>query len=246
MAYRFHSAKDREAVAFISAIFSYGNVKLIQNSLGRIFSNFENKFVDELKTLSEVNLRKRISSIYYRFYTETDIYYLLLYLKKIYSENESLEKYYLQVLSDEEHISETIFKDWNSFLSTHYFSNGLKFMIANPKLGSANKRLNMFLRWVVRKDNIDLGMWSIIKPENLLFPLDTHTSRICYYLGLCETEKADSKNVIEVTKSLLKINPSDPVKYDFAISRLGILNECPRKKNAEKCFKCKLFAVCQR
>lgn len=165
----------------------------------------------------------------------------------VYSKYDSLEDYFFQKRNTEKmDYHQVIFDSWNQFIEKVPKSNGLKFMMSNPSLGSANKRILMFLRWMVRKDNIDLGIWKEIRPDQLLFPLDTHTSRICYYLGLTNSETANLKNSQLITENLKNICREDPVKFDFAISRLGILQECPKRKNIEKCYNCTLYNVCQR
>jgi len=243
---KYQHSIDKEAVGFISSLFSYGSVQQIILVLNRLFSQFENNFVNNLVNCSVQDLKDKTSGLYYRFYSEFDILVLLKFMKMVYSEHESLETYFLNGIDKKVNYHQLIYNKWDQFLVNQPKSNGLKFMLSNPVLGSANKRLLMFLRWMVRKDNIDLGIWKIIKPAQLLFPLDTHTSRICFYLGLSENENANLKNALIITKNLKYICEDDPVKYDFAISRLGILRECPKRKNIGKCFNCTLFNVCQR
>ena len=237
---------DKEAVGFISSLFSYGSVPQIKSILNRLFSQFENNFVTNLVNCTEQELKYKTSGLYYRFYSEFDILVLLKFLKMVYSKHESLQTYFFNGIANKVNYHQLIYDNWKQFLENHPKSNGLKFMLSNPVLGSANKRLLMFLRWMVRKDNIDLGIWQTIYPSQLLFPLDTHTSRICFYLGLSENENANLKNALIITENLKKICEDDPVKYDFAISRLGILHECPKRKNIGKCINCTLFNVCQR
>ncbi len=242
----YQRSQDKEASGFTSALFSYGSIPQIQLVLKKILSQFGNNFVENLVASSEKDLKGITSGIYYRFYTDNDIFVLLKFLKMVYSKYDSLENYFFTGQAENGNYHQLIFNRWNQYLENEPKSNGLKFMMSNPLLGSANKRLLMFLRWMVRKDNIDLGLWKLIAPEQLLFPLDTHTSRICYYLGLTNSETANLKNAQLVTENLKFLCKEDPVKFDFAISRLGILQECPKRKNIEKCFNCSLYNVCQR
>ena len=95
-------------------------------------------------------------------------------------------------------------------------------MIPNPQNGGAMKRMNMFLRWMVRKGPVDLGVWNFIKPSELLIPLDVHVARISREMGLLTRKSNDFKAVKELTNNLKKICPSDPVKYDFAMFGYGV------------------------
>ena len=112
--------------------------------------------------------------------------------------------------------------------------------------GSACKRLNLYLRWMVRRgDNLDFGLWTDVDPAKLIIPLDTHVARISRYIGLTERKSCDWVAAEEVTCSLRILDPKDPVKYDFAICRLGILDDCPSKRDHEKCKLCTLADVCK-
>jgi uncharacterized protein (TIGR02757 family) len=117
--------------------------------------------------------------------------------------------------------------------------------LSDPASGSACKRLNLFLRWMVRPDDgLDLGLWAPVRPDQLVIPLDTHEARISRYLGLSDRRTVDWKMAVEVTEGLRRLDPSDPVRYDFALSRLGILDECPRRRDPVKCRRCPLVPVC--
>jgi len=122
---------------------------------------------------------------------------------------------------------------------------GVRTFFADPKNGGACKRLNLFLRWMVRPDDgIDLGLWAPVRPDQLVIPLDTHVSRLSRYLGLSRRRTADWKMAAEVTEGLRALDPQDPVRYDFALSRLGILDACPRRVDPVKCAACSLVPVC--
>jgi len=122
---------------------------------------------------------------------------------------------------------------------------GVRTFFADPANGGACKRLNLFLRWMVRPDDgIDLGLWAPVRPDQLVIPLDTHVSRLSRYLGLTRRRTADWKMAVEVTEGLRALDPADPVRYDFALSRLGILEACPRRVDPVKCAACSLVPVC--
>jgi uncharacterized protein (TIGR02757 family) len=108
------------------------------------------------------------------------------------------------------------------------------------------KRVNLFLRWMIRPDDgIDLGLWEPVRPAQLVIPLDTHVSRISRYLGLTDRRTVDWKMAVEVTRTLRGLDGDDPVRFDFALSRLGILDLCPRRVDPERCRACSLVSVCR-
>lgn len=248
--HQYKNKNDIEAIAFISALFAYGNVKQIQKTLHSIFNNFSSSaFVDDLVELSDAELLGRLDKSYYRFYTSNDIFVLFRFLQNLYRKQKNIESVVIgkqKQQSNNVQYYVNLYTNWREFLSQFEMTNGLRFMISDFTKKSANKRILMYFRWMVRRDNIDFGIWENISTESLIFPLDTHTSRILYYLGFSETGLANLSEAIRVTNRLRTIDANDPVRFDFAISRLGILNECPKRKNIEKCTSCKLFDVCQR
>jgi len=121
----------------------------------------------------------------------------------------------------------------------------LRFFFPSPASGSACKRLNLYLRWMVRHgDNLDLGLWKGVAPSKLVIPLDTHIARISRFIGLTSKKNPDWTMAEEITESLKKLDPEDPVKYDFAICRLGILEECTTRRDPVKCKRCRIEGIC--
>jgi len=132
------------------------------------------------------------------------------------------------------------------FLPGESRSSKVKLFFPRPSGGSACKRLNLFLRWMVRKnDGIDLGLWRSVKPSELIIPLDTHVGRIAYAIGLTDSRQQTWKTALEVTASLSKLDPEDPVKYDFSLCRLGILKECTSRPAQSRCEPCSLSGICR-
>ena len=118
---------------------------------------------------------------------------------------------------------------------------GIKQLLASPKTGSACKRMNLFLRWVVRKKDIDFGIWSRVSPAKLIIPLDTHIARISRCLGLSRRKSPDWKMAKAITESLKDLDPSDPLKYDFALCHHGISGFCNGIKSSKGCSDCGLL-----
>ena len=116
---------------------------------------------------------------------------------------------------------------------------GVRFFLPSPEDGSTCKRLNLFLRWMVRPDDgVDMGLWHGVSPSQLVIPLDTHVSRISISMGLTGRRTVDWKMAREVTARLRAIEPRDPVKYDFALCRLGMLESCPQHADPAACPLC--------
>jgi uncharacterized protein (TIGR02757 family) len=121
----------------------------------------------------------------------------------------------------------------------------IRYLLTSPADGSACKRMNLFLRWMVRRTSPDLGIWDFVDPAKLVVPLDTHVHRIATFLGLNRRKTADWKAARALTDRLARFDRSDPVRYDFALCRLGILDLCSRKKKKENCDVCLLRDVCR-
>lgn len=206
-----------ETIALICALFAYGNVKAIIKFLESLdFS---------LLDASDEVIEKELSSHYYRFQNSQDIVALFIALKRLKA-IDSIENIFYEAYKEEENILDGL---WN-FISTikevyPRESRGYKFLVGSlpKKVSSAStyKRYLMFLRWMVRSDEIDLGLWSKIDKKDLLMPLDTHTFKVSQKLGLLKRKTYDMKAVLELTETLKVFDSFDPIKYDFALYRLG-------------------------
>ncbi len=206
-----------ESIALICALFAYGNVKAIIKFLERLdFTLLE---------ASDTVIEKELSSHYYRFQNSQDIAALFIALKRL-KEIDSIENIFYEAYKKEENVLDGL---WN-FISTVQEvyprqSRGYKFLVGSvpKKVSSAGtyKRYLMFLRWMVRSDEIDLGLWSKLDKKDLLMPLDTHTFKVSQKLGLLKRKTYDMKAVLELTEILKGFDISDPIKYDFALYRLG-------------------------
>jgi uncharacterized protein (TIGR02757 family) len=200
-----------EKVALVSALFAYGRADQIVKFLKTL--NFSKLQGGDLKELEER---------YYRFQNGKDIIALFSALQKIGSLEEIFYEGYKKESSVLDGLSNLITEIQN--ISTHS-SKGYSFLIGKPpkKISGTSplKRWNLFLRWMVRKDNLDMGLWEKVSKKDLLIPLDTHTFNISQKLGLLNRKTYDLKSVIELTKKLKEFDPEDPIKYDFAIYRVG-------------------------
>ena len=222
----YQDEKNIEIVGFLSSIFAYGNVTQIINSLKKILAAMGDspyEFINNL-TLKDT---QRFRGIKHRFYSEQDIIHLIWALNSIYIKHGSLKKLFmLNYNVDDVNIKNALSHFSNSFLNeikkNYEISPGIKFMFSLPEKGSACKRMNLFLRWMVRKDELDFGIWNEVQTCKLIIPVDTHVARICRSLNLTKRKNVSWKMAEEITKKLKRYDPIDPVKYDFAICHIGM------------------------
>jgi uncharacterized protein (TIGR02757 family) len=192
--------------------------------------------------------RAKLAGFKHRFNTGDDMADLIRLLQKAIDEAGSIEKYFLQFYDEaDENIIPALSRFCDSLLvmKNGLVSRGLKFLIAGPNLGGTAKRLNMFLRWMVRSDDVDAGRWQEIDKSKLIVPVDVHIGRLTRILGFHNNKNVTLKTAVEITKRFAEIEPADPVKYDFALSRIGIVENCTGKKRDE-CEFCELLNICRR
>lgn len=209
-----------DRVALISALFAYGKASLILKFLrGLDFSLLDG---------DEVQIRENLSKKVYRFQKAEDIIAIFIALQRLSKKGLTLEAIFLKGFESTNSVLGGISEMINEIEKIYpYHSDGYKFLLGSrPNLEKLNgqspyKRWNLFLRWMVRNDNLDLGLWKSIDKKDLLIPLDTHTFNLSKKFGLLKRRTYDLKAVVELTESLKEFDPEDPVKYDFAIYRLG-------------------------
>ena len=208
---------NNPTIALICALFAYGNVKQIV------------KFLDSLDfTLlekSDEEIREALQNHYYRFQNAEDIITLFIALKRL-NHARSLEALFNSGYEKNHSVIEGVNAMIEFIKEIYpYSSQGYNFLVGKVTLktkgAGALKRWMMFLRWMVRKDNIDMGLWSDKYKADLILPLDTHTFKVSKKLGLLQRKTYDLQAAIEVTQTLKKFDVSDPMKYDFALYRLG-------------------------
>jgi len=211
------SKYNDETIALICALFAYGNARLIV------------KFLDSLDfallDASDASIKKTLSSHYYRFQNAEDVTAIFIALKRL-KEVDSIENIFYVGYKKEENVLDGLWQFIETLKSVNaHKSRGYDFLVGSlpKKVQSAGtyKRYMMYLRWMVRKDNLDLGLWSKIDKKDLLLPLDTHTFKVSQRLGLLKRKTYDMKAALEVTERLKKFDREDPIKYDFALYRLG-------------------------
>ena len=213
-----------EYIAIICALFAYGNAKLIVKFLNSLDFSLLDK--------SEEMIRSSLQGYYYRFQNEEDVINFFISLKRL-KKTTTIQNIFRLGYEKKSNVLDGIESIIRALLDVNdYYSNGYKFLIGKiPKKdkngdikligNSAYKRYNMYLRWMVRDDNLDLGLWDNKYQKDLILPLDTHTFKVSYKLGLLSRKTYDLKSAILITEKLKEFDSLDPIKYDFAIYRLG-------------------------
>jgi uncharacterized protein (TIGR02757 family) len=249
--YRYSNPVDIEITAFLASALAYGRVEQIEKSLDNLFERMGDspfKFV----TNFDKNKRRKLKDFKHRFTTGDDISDLLMLFRTIISRFGSIEQYFARGYNPgDKNIIPALSKFCNSLLNLHAVRNkrhaisGLKYLLVSPDDGSACKRLNLFLRWMVRDDDVDTGLWKSIDKTKLIVPVDVHMSRLCKILGLYNRKTVSLSAAVEITESFAEIEPADPIKYDFALSRIGIVEDCNGRLR-KGCEFCELFGFCSR
>ena len=237
--YRYSDAGDMEIAGFIAAVLAYGRVGQIEKSVERLLGKMGRSPAAFVRTFNK-SKRKKLEDFRHRFNSGDDISDLLEVLKKALKECGSLENYFLRgYRGGDETVIGGLSVFCQSLLQIHaekndgYVGRGLKYLISDPARGSASKRLNLFMRWMVRDDNIDAGLWKSVDKAKLVVPMDVHMSRISRILNLHGSKNISIKTAVEVTKGFARIEPSDPAKYDFALCRVGMISGCANWQELE-------------
>lgn len=222
--YNYKNLQDREIVGFIASSLAYGRVGQILKSVSLVLGQMGSSPYDYLIQSSASNIKKGFCNFKHRFTTGDDISRLLMGIKETVKEYGSLNSCFASALSEDH---DTILPALDTFvqrLSKNAGRNGLT-LLPSPEKGSACKRLNLFLRWMVRTDDVDPGGWTGVHAAKLIVPLDTHMYKIGLSLGLTQRKQANLRTAMEITSGFRNLSPTDPVKYDFALTRLGIRND---------------------
>ncbi len=224
--HRFTKPQDREIMAFWAATLAWGQRKTIIQSANRLAELMDNAPYDFMLNHMESD-RARFESFKHRTFQATDTLWFLEFFQSYYRKNSSLETAFARHLSPEDPTIENALRGFHhDFFDHPYAPERTRKHVATPARGSTCKRLNMFLRWMVRKDDagVDFGIWQKISPAQLLIPLDVHVERVARQLGLLQRQQTDWKTVLELTENLRAFDPADPVKYDFALFGMGALD----------------------
>lgn len=227
--HKFYNQRDQEISGLIASSLAYGKRENILVSVEKILEimNYDpHNFVLEFNYDKD---KKLFEGFIHRYSSGKDIALLIFGIKRIIEEYDSLKNLFLEGFSiDDKNIKQALIHFVNTFRSYLYpeaDTRGIYFLLPSPAKGSACKRLNMFLRWIVRPGPVDLHLWPEVPTSKLLIPLDIHVAKLSRKLGLTERKADDWKTAEEITENLKKFDPNDPAKYDFAIFGMGIYKE---------------------
>ena len=218
--HRFENKKDIEIAGFISSILAYGSRKVFIKKLEDLFEIAENEPLNFILNFEP----KMLGDFNYRFGKVEDFSEIFRILRQLYKTDGGLEELFkygyceCDILKMFQVVSDYFYSRVNSNIA----GQGFSFMIPNPKNGGAMKRMSMFLRWMVRDGNVDLGVWNFVPKSELVIPLDVHVARVSREMGLLKRNSNDFKAVMELMSNLRRFDSEDPAKYDFAMFGYGV------------------------
>lgn len=227
--HRFQQLQDIEISAFFAALFAWGNRTSIINSCNRLLFAMDNAPYDFVKNHKPVDLKPLLTFVH-RTFNATDLFWLLRVLQRHYQRYDTLEIAFSQFINPlSTDITQALIGFHEYVFSDPDAPERSRKHIATPAKNSACKRLNMYLRWMVRQDKglerpyVDFGIWKNIKPSQLICPLDVHVGDVARRLNLLDRTQNDWKSAVELTARLKTLDPSDPVKYDYALFGMGVM-----------------------
>lgn len=229
---RFTKKQDIEIAGFFAAVFSWGNRSTIINKSNELMQLMDHTPHAFCLNHSAADLKKLLW-FKHRTFNTTDLLYFVSFFNRYYRKHHSLETAFSQWMDKED---ETVEKALNGFYHCFFslpdIPHRTRKHIASPQKNSSCKRLNMFLRWMVRRDDkgVDLGIWKTISPAQLVCPLDVHVTTVATRLNILHRKIPDWKAALELTAFLRTLDKTDPVKYDFALFGTGVMeNKAPRR-----------------
>lgn len=252
LVHRYSSPEDREVAGFIVSALAYGGAGQIRKSAEKILSLTGSSPADFARTLTQKKLLEIFRVFKHRWTDGGDIAYLFWILGRIIKKNGSVGTFVKSLDNPREETITEVMTKFSEWIRVHYSNefrqnskrSSISYLVPSPANGSACKRLAMYFRWMVRgNDGVDFKLWNFIAPSRLVVPVDRHMARMGRLLGLTTRRSADWKMALEITESLRRLDPHDPVRYDFALVRLGILGECTSSAHGDCCV-CVLRDVC--
>ncbi len=224
---------DREVVGLVASALAYGNVKQIKRSIARVADLLGERPASAIDRLDPREARRALGRFKHRFNDARDVACLLYYVRQMRAEAGSVEAFFLRGHAPQApEVGEALASFSARALALDHgglypgrrlpASAGVRFFFPSPRDGSPCKRLNLYLRWMVRRDGVDLGVWRGVDPSALVIPLDAHIFTIARRVGLTRYRSAGWPMALDITRRLRRLDPSDPVKYDFAFHRMGL------------------------
>ncbi|MFC1485460.1 TIGR02757 family protein [Candidatus Latescibacterota bacterium] len=252
--HRFSDPSDREVAGLVVSALSYGAAAQIRRSADDMFARIDRSPAVFARNLTERRAEAAFHGFKHRWTDGRTMARLWCAIGDILNKQGSLGAFVLSIDNPRDdtiegtmiRFAERINHVSGSSSSTFTGMEGKTILIPSPAAGSACKRLAMYFRWMVRgPDGVDFGLWDFISPARLVIPLDRHIARMSRRLGLTARRSDDWKTALDITRSLRRLDPRDPLRYDFALVRPGILGICPPRGNG-RCGCCPLNEVCRR
>jgi uncharacterized protein (TIGR02757 family) len=254
----FDSREDREVAAFLASALAYGNVKQIDRSLGDLFRRMGRSPARFAREFVPGRFDRALDSFYHRFNSARDLAALIHAIGQMLRGWGSIEGFWADAQRGGEGGGDAADRAGRFIRAARdldyapYFGadgppprSSFLYLLPQADGPSAAKRLFLFLRWVVRPDDgVDLGLWTTERPADLQYPLDTHIHRIARHLGATRRRTPGAATRREITRFFACVDPADPVRFDFALCRMGILRQCPRRSDLNLCAVCDLRPEC--
>jgi len=217
--WRYRSAGDREIAGFIASSLAYGNVRQILKSVGQVLAPMGERPSSYLRNTPEKKISRTLANFRHRFTTGAEMAIFLMNIKTTVKKHGSLENCFLKnYRPQDKDISRSLY----AFINEFNAGERAPTLTPLPERQSSFKRANLYLRWMVRRDSVDPGVWTGIPPSKLIVPLDTHMFAVAKKLRLTKGKAASMRTALEITAAFRSFSPNDPVKYDFALTRPGI------------------------
>ncbi|MFZ2490910.1 MAG: TIGR02757 family protein [Thermoanaerobaculia bacterium] len=245
LVHRYSDPVDQEIAGLVAAAFAYGRAELIVRHAGDVLGKMTPAPSAYLRGFDRREATRRFRGFTHRFHKAPDLVALLASIAKAMRDHGSLGELFRTSYDPADADIAPSLARFVSTLRGPAPSSAMQYLLPSPADGSACKRMNLYLRWMVRRTSPDLGLWTFVDPAKLVMPVDTHIHRIAAFLGLSSRKSADWKTARAITDQLARFDPADPVRYDFALCRLGILDLCSRNRRKEQCDVCLLRESCR-
>jgi uncharacterized protein (TIGR02757 family) len=247
--HRYADARDKEIVALLAACIAFGNVKTIRakldDALLRLGPRPASAADDELDVFA------RMHGWAHRVFRGEDVARLLIGARRVQRAHGTLGARFVRDLEETGALRDALarfcdaIRQAGGLATTKTRRRGPAHILPDPLGSGGSKRLMLFLRWMIRPDDgVDLGLWKV-SPSILLIPVDTHIHKLAKNLGFTKRKDVSWQTAEEITASLRRIDPGDPVKYDFSLCHLGMLQRCPSRKDPKRCEGCGVLPVCR-
>jgi uncharacterized protein (TIGR02757 family) len=233
---RYESPADREVVGFCAAALAFGRVASVLQSVEALLAVMGPEPAQFVRRFDAARERRRFDPLVHRWISGRDLTALLIVLQRMLCEAGSIEAFFLQGDDDTSpHVGPALDSFSARAMTTDLRAaygrrvprqRGVSYFFPRPSAGSGCKRLNLFMRWMVRRDAIDLGVWSRVSPSRLIVPLDTHVIRLGRCLSLTHYTSPGWKMAVDITNALRAFDSADPVRFDFALCHVGMMNAC--------------------